>query len=113
MDRTIIFCKQQETCARLYLLFRMRLGKEFTHPVGYPDVPQFRLVDTFTSGTHSSVKESITAAFNSPSSNLRVLIATIAFGMGVNPPDVHYIIHCGPPNDIETCARSRSRWKGW
>ena len=109
MDRTIIFCKQQETCGRLYLLFRMRLGKEFTHPVGYPDVPQFRLVDMFTSGTHSSVKESITAAFNSPSSNLRVLIATIAFDMGVNPPDVHYIIHCGPPNDIETYVQEVGR----
>ena len=22
--------------------------------------------------------------------------------MGVNPPNVHYIIHCGPPNDVET-----------
>lgn len=71
-------------------MFRVQLKKEFTHPVGYPDLPQFRLVDMFTSGTHSSVKESITTAFTSASSNLRVLIATVAFGMGINPPDVHY-----------------------
>ena len=81
-------------------MFCIRLNKEFTHPAGYPAMPQFRLV-MFTSGTHSSVKESITAAFSSPLSNLRVLIATIAFGMGINPPDVRYIIHCGPPNDVE------------
>lgn len=109
MDRTIIFCKQQETYARLYLMFRMRLNKEFTNPAGYPDVPQFRLVDMFTSGTHSSVKESITAAFSSPSSNLRVLIATIAFGMGVNPPDVRYVIHCGPPSDVEAYVQEVGR----
>lgn len=109
MDRTIIFCKQQETCARLYLMFRMKLNKEFTNPVRYPDLPQFRLVDIFTSRTHSSVKESITSAFSSPASNLRVLIATVAFGMGVNPPDVHYIIHCGPPNDVETYVQEVGR----
>ena len=26
MERTIIYCQQQETCARLYLLFRLHLG---------------------------------------------------------------------------------------
>ena len=50
----------------------------------------------FTSGTHSSVK----SLHPNPSSSLRVLIATVAFGMGVNLPDVHYVIHCGPPNDM-------------
>lgn len=67
--------------------------------MGYPELPQFRLVDMFTSGTHSSVKEKHYNSFFLASSNLRVLIATVAFGMGVNPPDVHYVIHCGPPND--------------
>ena len=109
MDRTIIFCKQQETCARLYLMFRLRLNKEFTHPIGYPDLPQFRLVDMFTSGTHSSVKETISSAFSTTSSHLRVFIATVAFGMGVNPPNVHYIIHCGPPNDVETYVQEVGR----
>ena len=56
-----------------------------------------------TSGTHSSVKESIfLSAFTKPDSSLRVLIATIAFGMGVNPPDVCCVLHCGPPHDIES-----------
>ena len=41
MGRTIIFC-QQETCARLYLLFNLK--SEFTEPIGYPDLPQFRMI---------------------------------------------------------------------
>ena len=108
-DNYINSCKQQETCARLYLMFHLHLGKEFTHPIGYPDLPQFRLIDMFTSGSHSSVKEVITSSFTTPSSSLCVLIATVAFGMGVNPPDVHYVIHCGPPNGIQTYVQEVGR----
>ena len=57
MARTIIYCQQQETCARLYLLFRLHLGSGFTEPAGFPDLPQFRLVDMYTSGTHPTVRE--------------------------------------------------------
>lgn len=110
MERTIIFC-QQETCARLYLLFRLFLNTEFTTPRGYPDLPQFRLVDMYTSGTHPSVKESIASSFTKVDSVLRVLIATIAFGMGVNPPNVHYVFHCGPPHDAESYVQEIG-WSG-
>ena len=82
---------------------------EITEPVGYPDLPQFRLVDMFSSGAHPSVKEIITSSFTKPASVLRVLIATVAFGLGVNPPDVRYILHCGPPHDIETYVQEVGR----
>ena len=109
MGRTIIFCQQQETCARLYLLFRLYMKHEFTHPMGYPDLPKFRLVDMYTSGTHPSVKDLIISSFTKADSVIRVLIATIAFGMGVNPPNVRYIIHCGPPHDIESYVQEIGR----
>ena len=41
------------------------------------------------------------SSFTKHDTPLRVLIATIAFGMGVNPPDVPCILQCGPPHDIE------------
>ena len=109
MERTIIFCQKQETCARLYLLFRLCLKQEVTQPIGYPDLPQFRLVDMYTSGTHPSVKESIISSFSEPNSVLRVLISTIAFGMGVNPPNVHFVLHCGPPHNIESYVQEIGR----
>lgn len=108
MERTIVYCQQQEVCARLYLLFRLHLASEFTEPVGCPDLPQFRLVDMFTSGSHPAIKERISVLFTT-SSNLRILIATVAFGMGVNPPDVHRVYHCGPPNDIEMYVQEVGR----
>ena len=39
MQRTLIFCKSQETCAQLYLMFKFFLREEFTQPKGYPDLP--------------------------------------------------------------------------
>lgn len=55
------------------------------------------------------MKESITSFFSTPAFNLHVLIATVAFGMGVSPPDVHFVIHCGPPNDVETYVKEVGR----
>ena len=78
-------------------------------PPNGPDLPQFRLVDMFTSGTHPSVREDIIESFTKLDSPLRVLIATVAFEMGVNPPDVRLILQHGPPNDMETYIQETGR----
>ncbi len=52
----------------------------------------------FTHCTHSSVKK-IIEQFSSESP-LRVLIATGAFGLGMNCPDIHQVIHWGLPQDV-------------
>ena len=65
-------------------------------------MPQYRLVDMFTSGTHSAVKEKILTSFKQPETPLRIVIATIAFGLGIDCADIRNIIHIGPPSDIET-----------
>ena len=111
MGRTIIYCQKQETCAQLYLSFRLAMKGDFTEPIGFPDLPRFRLVDMFTSGTHPSVKDCILSSLAKPASEspLRVLIATVSFGMGVNPPDVRHIFHLGPPHDIETYVQEIGR----
>ncbi len=37
-DKTIVFCRTYDSCAHIYLYMRNRLGKEFTEPVGAPDL---------------------------------------------------------------------------
>jgi ATP-dependent DNA helicase RecQ len=32
---------------------------------------------------------------------LAVIVATVAFGMGVDKPDIRFIVHCGLPNSVE------------
>ena len=45
--KTIIFCRTYNDCSRIYQLFKLKLRKEMTDPVGYPDISPFRLVDMF------------------------------------------------------------------
>ena len=78
----------------------MCMGNEILEPQDALDLPQYRLVDMFMSSSHPTVKEEILQCFTSASAPLRIVICTIAFGMGVNPPDVRRIIHFGPPHSI-------------
>ena len=54
----------------------------------------------FTRSTHSSAKKKIIEHFTIPST-LRIVIATIAFGMSINCPDIRQVIHWGVPEDPE------------
>ena len=109
MARTIVYCKTRDECAQLYLFFRSFLGEHFTEPVGAPDMSRFRLIDVFTSCTESSVKQQIISSMTTKQSHLRILIATVAFGMGLDCRDVHQIVHLGPPNDIESYIQETGR----
>ena len=106
--RMIIYCRRFEECADLYMYFKKGLGADFTEPSGAPDLTRFRLVDMYMSCTDPLVKEGIISAFTSKSS-LRVVIATIAFGMGIDCPNVRQVIHVGSPNDMEAYVQETGR----
>ena len=106
--RTIIYCRRFSDCANLYSLFEKELGVDFTEPPGYPDVPDARYVDMFMSCTDPIVKESILSRFTTKS-NLRIIIGTVAFGMGIDCPNVRKVIHYGPPSDIESYVQETGR----
>eukprot|EP00731_Ephydatia_muelleri_P005099 Em0002g1275a len=68
----------------------------------------FLLVDMFTSCTDQEMKESIIKCF-CMESNLRIVIATGAFGMGLDCPDVQQVVHFGAPSDVETYIQETGR----
>jgi len=55
----------------------------------------------YTRATTDMMKNKIMASFMQERSTLRVVIATTSFSMGIDIPDIHLIIHWGPPTDIE------------
>ena len=110
--RTFLMFSQSysyDSCARIYMFMKYQLHHESTEPIGAPDIGQFRLVDMFCSCTEEIVKNDILMAFSSPNSNLRIVIATIAFGMGLDCPNVRRIIHWGPSDDIELYMQETGR----
>ncbi|KAL5486998.1 hypothetical protein EMCRGX_G019550 [Ephydatia muelleri] len=68
--------------------FRNLGAQEFTEPVGAPNLAMFRLVDMDTGVTRKSVRDSIVTSFGTSHAPLRVVICTIAFGMGIDCVDI-------------------------
>ena len=108
-DRTIIYCQRLNDCADVFAFFKSYLGPKFLVSTRVQDHTKYRLVDMYTSCNHSHVKKAILDAFTSPESSLRVVVATIAFGMGVDCPNVRRIIHLGPTEDIENYVQQIGR----
>lgn len=78
-------------------------------PMCAPNLARFRIVDMFSACTHHSVKETIIKSFCDPNSQLRIVIATIAFGMGIDCPNVRRVIHWGPSDDVEQYLQETGR----
>ena len=109
MDKVIIFCRSYKDCSSIYFYFKDSLKGGLTDPVGYPNVAKFRIVDMLSACNSSSVKNQILHTFSQPNGRLRVVIPTIAFGMGIDCPNIRRIIHWGPPSDIEGYIQETGR----
>ena len=108
IGRILIFCHSYDEVIKMYQYFKASLGTHFLNPPESPDYVKYRVVDMFTCCTHSSVKKKIIEQFTIPST-LRIVIATIAFGMGINCPDIRQVIHWGVPEDPEAYLQESGR----
>lgn len=59
-----------------------------------------RMVEMYHSSTEKSTKERIFVDFRSKNSAIKVLVCTVAFGMGIEIPDVEIVIHWGSPSSV-------------
>ena len=100
-NKVVIFCRTYDECSHMYLLFRQYLKANFTDPPGCPDLSRYRVVEMYSRCTETTIKESIVQSFCNPSSPLRIVIATIAFGMGLDSPCVRIVMHWGPSETVE------------
>ena len=55
------------------------------------------------------MREALLTSFAGAGSRLRVLIATTAFGMGVDCKDIYRVIHWGLPREIEEYVQETGR----
>ena len=59
-----------------------------------------RLVDMFHAASCETDKERILHDFPQKNSPIRILIATIAFGLGIDIPDIRLVINWGMPSNM-------------
>lgn len=74
--------------------------------------PGCLLVEMFHGSLDVETETKLPQEFMSRESRVRCIVTTVAFGMGVQVPDVKYIMHWGPPDsllsywqEVGRCAR--------
>lgn len=105
--RTMIFCQTRRQCAVIFTVFRRTLlGKMF---VQCEENVEKRLVEMYHAGTPKTVKEHIEKNMSLVSGHIRVLVCTIAFGMGISCKGISRIIHFGPSKTVESYVQESGR----
>lgn len=107
--KTVVFCKTLKQAGELHLKLKVLLGKDMTEPPGLPAVLPFRIVHLFTSASRAELREDILHEFCKNNSTLRILIATTAFGLGVDCHCISRVINWGAPHSLEELVQESGR----
>lgn len=99
--KTIVFLRRYTDYAALYQSLKRKLNGHITFPPNYPVLQQFAVLLMYTRASKVGMKEKVLTSFCDPKGRLRIVLATTAFGMGVDCTDVRVIYHWGPPASLE------------
>ena len=107
----LLFCPSYSACDEVYSLIASHL---LQHNAMYdpPDAEQLSTASVKCiqlACTSRSIKDRILESFTKPDGKIRFLVATVAFGMGVNAPNIHCSIHWGCSNSIDAYVQESGR----
>lgn len=103
-NETIIYCQTIKQCSLLYGNLKILLGNFFRDAT--TKLPKLEMLHSCTPQDN---KDTILESFGKEDGHVQILIATIAFGMGVNCKGVHRTIHFGPSKNIESFVQESGR----
>jgi ATP-dependent DNA helicase RecQ len=63
----------------------------------------------FTAAGDTNVKDAVISEFTKVDGDLRVVVSTVAFGMGLDAPNIRRVIHWGPSRCIESYVQESGR----
>ena len=96
-------------CGFVYRLFESILNIHQYHPFGAMPLPKNRLFAQFHAPQTAKMKDEILLQLSMETPKVRVVFATVAFGMGVDIPSIRHIIHIGPPRTIREYFQETGR----
>lgn len=97
--KTIIFCNTIHDVAKLTGYLFSVLGNE-AYASNQSHTPSNRIIGIYHSMTLLKYKARVSDSLKNDAGNVRVVVATSALSMGVNFPDIQYIVHMGPARNI-------------
>ena len=100
MDRAMVFCQRLN---HVRLLYRFIDNEMINAGVAA------KCYEKYQGNTEENVKKTITDSFTKDNGLIRLLIASVAFGMGVDCKGLHLVVHYGPPNDIDYYCQETGR----
>ena len=106
-ERVLVYCQSIKQCTQLYQSFTIELMEAIFADTSLS--PTKRIVEMLHSKTPKKVKENIVDSFSKEDGCVRVLFATIAFGMGIDAKRVASVIHVGPSKNIESYVQESGR----
>nr|XP_051684655.1 ATP-dependent DNA helicase Q4 isoform X2 [Oryctolagus cuniculus] len=101
LDSIIVYCIRREDTERIAALLRTCLR-------GAPGLgPAEAVAQAYHAGMLSQERRRVQRAFMQ--GQLRVVVATVAFGMGLDRPDVRAVLHLGLPPSVESYVQAVGR----
>lgn len=96
-SRMLVFCKTRLQCEEMTLLLADELSKA---GIFNKDIAS-QCVGYFHAGMDGNDREDVYTRFKAADDPLYILCATKAFGMGMDIPNIHYVVHLMPPSVLE------------
>ena len=98
--KTIIYCRRQKDCGIIFCHFIFELGDSAYLP-NMDKRSDHCLLGMYHANTLDKHKKRVMTGLLKVNGVCRVVIATTALGIGINIPNVRYVIHYGPPREVD------------
>ncbi|XP_042121276.1 ATP-dependent DNA helicase Q4 isoform X1 [Peromyscus maniculatus bairdii] len=105
LDSIIVYCTRRKDTERVAALLRTCLSV-VTHPRPKGCGPE-AVAEAYHAGMCGQERRRVQQAFMQ--GHLRVVVATVAFGMGLDRPDVRAVLHLGLPPSFESYVQAIGR----
>ena len=104
--KTIVFCKSYTDYVEVSV---SELHNRNCFLVESLDGSKQPVCEMYSASTAEDVKDAVLQSFTDPKGHVCIVVATIAFGMGLDTPDVRQSIHLKPSDTIQAYVQETGR----
>nr|XP_012153028.1 PREDICTED: ATP-dependent DNA helicase Q4 [Megachile rotundata] len=104
-DSIIVYCTRREECVRIAGILRVSL--QDPNNFSKYNAKLSPIAEAYHAGLSAYRRKTVQKAFMN--GQIRIVVATVAFGMGLNKPDIRAVIHYNMPGTFENYVQEVGR----